>query len=103
MQEIKRRVEVLDWMRKNNIRVFKDVARIVSFYAEHPDEVMEKIAKGKKIDKENIQKPKELDKIKVEERELSTDLAKKKQPSIFSFKKKVGKNRGLWRDKNNSK
>ena len=43
--EIKRRVEILDWLKQHNIRVFKDVARIVAYYAELPDELMEKIRK----------------------------------------------------------
>jgi len=41
--EISRRVEILNWMHKNNIRVFNDVAKIVSSYAETPNELMEDI------------------------------------------------------------
>ncbi len=44
--ELNRRVEILDWMKDNNVRAFKDVARIVSSYIETPDEVMEKVRKG---------------------------------------------------------
>ncbi|HUT00074.1 MAG TPA: type II/IV secretion system ATPase subunit [Candidatus Thermoplasmatota archaeon] len=43
MDELKRRVEVLEWMKDNNIRAFKDVARLVASYLDTPDEVIEKI------------------------------------------------------------
>ncbi len=46
MDELKRRVEVLEWMKDNNVRAFKDVARLVASYLDTPDEVMEKIRKG---------------------------------------------------------
>ncbi len=48
MEELKRRVEILEWMKNNNIRAFKDVARMVATYAETPGEFMEKIRKEKK-------------------------------------------------------
>ncbi len=47
MVELKRRVELLEWMKDNNIRAFKDVARMVASYLETPDEIMEKISRGK--------------------------------------------------------
>jgi len=46
LDELSRRVEILEWMKENNIRAFKDVARIVSSYIETPDEVMEKVRKA---------------------------------------------------------
>ncbi len=46
MAELKRRVELLEWMKDNNIRAFKDVARMVASYLETPDEIMEKISRG---------------------------------------------------------
>jgi flagellar protein FlaI len=45
MDELKQRVEVLEWMKDNNVRAFKDVARLVASYLDTPDEVMEKIRK----------------------------------------------------------
>ncbi|MBE3122479.1 MAG: type II/IV secretion system ATPase subunit [Thermoplasmata archaeon] len=48
MAELKRRVELLEWMKDNNIRAFKDVARMVASYLETPDEIMEKISRGNK-------------------------------------------------------
>ena len=50
-QEVRNRVEVLEWMRKKDIRVFNDVARIISTYTENQDELMEKITKDSKIEK----------------------------------------------------
>jgi flagellar protein FlaI len=49
MEELKRRVEILEWMKNNNIRAFKDVARMVATYAETPGEFMEKIRKGSQM------------------------------------------------------
>ena len=43
LEEIKKRVEVLNWLRLKNIRVFKEVARIVAYYAELPEELIQKI------------------------------------------------------------
>jgi type IV secretory pathway ATPase VirB11/archaellum biosynthesis ATPase len=45
LAELNQRVEILEWLRENNIRAFKDVARIVSSYLDTPDEVMEKVRK----------------------------------------------------------
>ncbi|UCD13339.1 MAG: type II/IV secretion system ATPase subunit, partial [Thermoplasmatales archaeon] len=92
MQEIKRRVQVLEWMRKNNIRLFQEVARVISSYAEDPGELMKKITKDEKIEKEDdskedVQKAKKLDKITVEER--SIDLDKREGNSKISLGKKV--------------
>jgi len=47
-QEIKRREKIIEWMNKNNVREFRGVAKIVSQYAENPDEVMKKIEKDVK-------------------------------------------------------
>jgi len=59
MQEVKRRVEVLQWMRKKDIRLFQDVARAVVHYVENPDELMEKIRKDETI----IKKERETKKV----------------------------------------
>ncbi len=45
LSEIKRRVQILEWMTQKNIRVFKDVARIVAYYAEFPEDLMSKVKK----------------------------------------------------------
>jgi flagellar protein FlaI len=46
--EIKNRIKVIEWMSKNDIREFKDVAKIVTQYNESPDETIKKIEKGVK-------------------------------------------------------
>jgi len=56
MQEVKRRVEVLQWMRKKDIRLFQEVARTVVHYTESPDELMEKIRKNETIVREESNK-----------------------------------------------
>jgi len=49
MEELKRRVEILEWMKNNNVRAFKDVARMIAMYSETPGEFMEKIRKEIKM------------------------------------------------------
>ncbi|MEM3412255.1 MAG: type II/IV secretion system ATPase subunit [archaeon] len=41
--ELNRRVLVLDWMRKNNIRNYKEVGNIISMYYKNPVEILKKI------------------------------------------------------------
>jgi len=56
MEELKRRVEILAWMKQHNVRSFKEVARIVASYSEFPNELMVKIRQGDiTIDKNNGQ------------------------------------------------
>jgi flagellar protein FlaI len=47
-QEINRRRIIIEWMNKNNVREFRGVAKIVSQYAENPDDVMKTVEKGVK-------------------------------------------------------
>jgi archaeal flagellar protein FlaI len=56
MFELKRRIQILEWMRDNNIRAFKDVARMIASYLDTPEEIMSKISKKS----EPIQKPPEI-------------------------------------------
>jgi len=44
-KEISDRKRIIEWMNANNIRGFKDVANIVSKYAETPEELLKKIGK----------------------------------------------------------
>ena len=98
MEEIKRRVTVLHWMRKNNIRKFKDVAQVVALYAETPDRLMEQIRSGvtviKNTEKEDNSiksKEKETSKkkiIEVEKDKNQVDVKKKKTSSFFFKRKK---------------
>jgi flagellar protein FlaI len=84
MEELKRRVEILDWMKENNIRAFKDVARIVSSYIDNPDEVMEKIRKSIQSKQQEISDKNELEK-KQDDVQIKTssddivDINKKKK------------------------
>ncbi|MEM4258138.1 MAG: ATPase, T2SS/T4P/T4SS family [Candidatus Thermoplasmatota archaeon] len=50
MQEIKRRVDILNWMHRKGIRSFKEVAQIVAWYAETPDELMQKVRNDEDIE-----------------------------------------------------
>ena len=42
-EEIARRVEILKWMRRKNLREFKDVARVVDTYRENPAQLLKEI------------------------------------------------------------
>ncbi|MGF3555141.1 MAG: type II/IV secretion system ATPase subunit, partial [Thermoplasmatota archaeon] len=53
-EELKQRAEILEWMKDNNIRTYKEVAKIISKYADNPDEVIKKIRNHKLKDKDKI-------------------------------------------------
>ena len=46
-EEIERRQAILEWMKKENIRYYKDVGKIVANYYKNPEEVMKKINESK--------------------------------------------------------
>jgi len=92
--EISRRVEILKWMHKNNIRVFNDVAKIVSSYVETPDELIAEIRRNPIKVKENdngasyIQKSKETGKLDVDMNSFATEKKKKTFSSLLFNKRK---------------
>jgi len=49
IKEIKRRMNVLHWMREQNIRSYKDVATIIAEYYSRPEEFYEKIYAGEEV------------------------------------------------------
>lgn len=49
LQEIERRVKVLSWMRKQNIRSYKDVATVIAEYNSRPKEFYEKVFAGEEL------------------------------------------------------
>jgi len=82
LDELSRRVEILEWMKENNIRAFKDVARIVSSYIDTPDDVIEKVRKA------NQTKQKEQE-ITVENKiEKKPDDVPLEAPSDITINKK---------------
>jgi archaeal flagellar protein FlaI len=82
LQELTRRVEILEWMKENNIRAFKDVARIVSSYIDSPDEVMEKVRRGVQI------KQKEKEITVANDMEKKPDGIQINVPSAIAMNKK---------------
>jgi len=87
MEEMERRVEVLKWMQKNDIRAFKEFAKVISSYTDHPDKMIEKIRKNPvyNIKKEPIVEKVEK-RIEILEKidNISTDDNNKRR-EIFSF------------------
>ncbi len=45
-EEIRRRQLVLEWMKKENIRYYKDVGRIIATYYKNPEEILRRIRGG---------------------------------------------------------
>jgi flagellar protein FlaI len=71
-KEIHNRAEILEWMHKNGVRTFKEVAKAISIYAENPEDLMIKI---RHPEKKNIKKEPEVktDKKSDEETQGSID------------------------------
>ncbi len=44
-EEVKRREEILEWMRKTNVRNYVDVAKIISAYYKNPEETIKNVRK----------------------------------------------------------
>jgi len=65
--EIRNRAEVLDWMRDNDVRTFKEVAKAISRYTENPVEFMTKIREKPKIEKKKLKNKKTREEEKPEE------------------------------------
>ena len=74
-QEMERRVEVLKWMHKNDIRKFKDFAKMVSSYTEKPDQFIKFIRENLRYEIEKM----EPTPIKVERVEEVEQIFNKKE------------------------
>jgi flagellar protein FlaI len=48
ISEVKNRIIVLEWMRKNNLRSYKEVGKVVADYSREPEVVLEKAKGGSK-------------------------------------------------------
>ncbi len=42
-REVKRRVDILNYMRKIGVKNYREVAKVVSAYYDHPDELMKEV------------------------------------------------------------
>jgi flagellar protein FlaI len=87
--EIRQRAEILKWMDDNDVRVFKEVAKAISSYAENPNEFLEKIRKSgdssrkdKDIKKEEKPSKKQVQKTKEEESKKSKVIIKRSEDVI---------------------
>ncbi len=50
-EEIRRRAEILNWMKDKKVRSFKEVSKAISMYSENPDDFISKIRQSKGKDK----------------------------------------------------
>jgi archaeal flagellar protein FlaI len=89
MDELKRRVSILHWMKKNNIRDFKDVAKVVTLYREIPDQFIERVNN----DENYVKEPQEKEKPEESKEIKHHNSKEKKTRKIFSFKRKIKKNK----------
>jgi len=60
-KEIRTRTEILEWMVKNNIRTFREVAKVISRYAENPENFVEEMKKFNEKLKKDINKKEDND------------------------------------------
>jgi flagellar protein FlaI len=98
-EEMERRVEVLSWMKKNNIREFKKFAQIISSYADKPEKMMEKIRTNPVYEIENVEKKEEVktskkfDEVveKIDKIPLKNNEAKRREVFNFLSKRKKEK------------
>jgi flagellar protein FlaI len=101
--EIARRVEILKWMHKNNIRVFRDVAKIVSAYIETPEDLMNKIRNNTMTFKDDIDNSIDKNIANTNKNKefysKELDLDKKKNFSLFFNKRKKKKTKDKTKEK----
>ena len=93
-KELARRVEILKWMQKKNLREFKDVARIVDTYRENPAQLLKEIKEDvpvKEILEEHSFEEK-IDKMAVSNK--NHDVREKlHEITLFLSRYKPGKNK----------
>ena len=53
-EELQRRADILDWMKKENVRYYKDVGRIIATYYKNPADVLTKVYAEKQPEKTKI-------------------------------------------------
>jgi flagellar protein FlaI len=46
-EELQRRTAILEWMKKEGIRYYKDVGRVVATYYKNPEEILKRVFGGK--------------------------------------------------------
>jgi len=74
-EEVRQRTEILEWMNENDVRTFKEVAKLISRYNENPQEVLKKIRDktGKNKDKviDILEKKSEQDLLSIKDNNIS--------------------------------
>jgi flagellar protein FlaI len=90
-REIRNRAEILEWMYENNVRTYKEVAKVISKYAENPEEFLTKMKhtenkkkrkkdkKEEKPDEETLESFENLDEAQKEPSEIPATQLKEKQ------------------------
>jgi len=96
-KEIRDRTEILEWMKDNNVRTYKEVAKAISRYTENPKDFMKKIKETPKTDNKTKKKDKKKDKNK----DKKTDKDDKEEKETKD--KKEDTNKDKKKDKNAKK
>jgi flagellar protein FlaI len=88
LEELRRRVDILEWLKEHKIRAFKDVARMVASYLESPDDVINKIRK----EKQSTQTQPETHEKELVVQTQATGPSEKMSEDFVGEKKKLEKN-----------
>jgi flagellar protein FlaI len=91
--EIRQRAEILKWMDDNDVRVFREVAKAISGYAENPEEFLAKMRKSGNASRKDRDTEKDKDKEKPKNAKIKEkpkkDEKKEKSAEDLESKKKV--------------
>ncbi len=90
-QELRNRVEILEWMRDYNVRAFKEVSKVIARYGEQPKAFVKQMRKQIKADK------------KAEKKEGNSHESAKKSDSTSNKNAAAGKERPADQDVEASK
>jgi flagellar protein FlaI len=81
-KEFRRRVRILEWMKKTNIRVFKDFAAIISIYSENPEKIMQQIDSNDQTYKMNFSNG-STDKILINQSKTNQVMKEKNKKQVW--------------------
>jgi len=81
-QEIRKRAEILEWMKDTNVRTFWEVSKAISRYIDNPEHFMKKIRSTKDIDSKN---KKQRGKSAVKNKKHSYSKNKEKENKLGEF------------------
>ncbi len=73
-QEIRRRAELLEWMKEKDIRIFREVSKAISRYVDNPKEFLNEIKKTKNTRNGKKVKPEKVIKKNIEKSDVFSNI-----------------------------